>query len=89
MDRKRYFRLIYQRTFRYLGAALVIALLTARKGSLYIMEEQSYALLWEGKLPENPNELGIEANPQRGVYLSLEYFDPRKNQTGYLSGEQP
>lgn len=28
MDRKRYFRLIYQRTFRHLGAALVIALLT-------------------------------------------------------------
>ena len=28
MDKKRYFRLIYQRTFRYLGAALVIALLT-------------------------------------------------------------
>ena len=28
MDRKRYFRLIYQRTFRCLGAALVIALLT-------------------------------------------------------------
>ena len=28
MERKRYFRLIYQRTFRHLGAALVIALLT-------------------------------------------------------------
>lgn len=28
MDTKRYIRLIYQRTFRYLGAALVIALLT-------------------------------------------------------------
>lgn len=28
MERKRYLRLIYQRTFRYLGAALVIALLT-------------------------------------------------------------
>ncbi len=28
MDKKRYFRLIYQRTFRYVGAALVIALLT-------------------------------------------------------------
>lgn len=27
MEKKRYFRLIYQRTFRYLGAALVIALL--------------------------------------------------------------
>lgn len=28
MERKRYLRLIYQRTFRYLGWALVIALLT-------------------------------------------------------------
>lgn len=28
MDQKRYFRLIYQSTFRHLGAALVIALLT-------------------------------------------------------------
>ncbi len=28
MDKKRYVRLIYQRTFRYLGAALVIALIT-------------------------------------------------------------
>ena len=28
MDKKRYFRLIYQRTFRYLAWALVIALLT-------------------------------------------------------------
>ncbi len=28
MEQKRYFRLIYQRTFRYLSAALVIALLT-------------------------------------------------------------
>ena len=28
MDKKRYFRLIYQRTFRYLGWAMVIALAT-------------------------------------------------------------
>ena len=39
MDKKRYFRLIYQRTFRYLGAALVIALLagTLLGGGFYTM----------------------------------------------------
>ena len=39
MDRKRYFRLIYQRAFRYLGAALVIALLTGTLlgGGFYTM----------------------------------------------------
>ena len=37
MDRKRYFRLLCQRTFRYLGAALVIALLagTFLGGGIY------------------------------------------------------
>ncbi len=39
MDKKRYFRLIYQRTFRYLGAALVIALLTGALlgGGIYMV----------------------------------------------------
>ena len=39
MDRKRYFRLIYQRTFRYLGAALVIAMLfgTLLGGGFYLV----------------------------------------------------
>ena len=39
MDRKRYFRLIYQRTFRHLGAALVIALLTGTLlgGGIYVV----------------------------------------------------
>ena len=39
MDKKRYFRLIYRRTFRYLGAALVIALLlgTLLGGGFYLV----------------------------------------------------
>lgn len=39
MDKKRYFRLIYQRAFRYLGAALVIALLTGALlgGGIYMV----------------------------------------------------
>ena len=39
MDKKRYFRLIYQRMFRYLGWALVIALLTGTLlgGGYYVM----------------------------------------------------
>ena len=39
MDRKRYIRLIYQRTFRHLGAALVIALLAGALlgGGFYTM----------------------------------------------------
>ena len=39
MDTKRYIRLIYQRTFRYLGAALVIALLTGTLlgGGIYMV----------------------------------------------------
>lgn len=39
MDRKRYLRFIYQRTFRYLGAALVIALLAGALlgGGIYMV----------------------------------------------------
>lgn len=39
MDQKRYIRLIYRRTFRYLGAALVIALLagTLLGGGIYMV----------------------------------------------------
>lgn len=39
MDGKRYFRLIYQRTFRYLAAALVLALLTGSLlgGGFYLL----------------------------------------------------
>ena len=39
MEKKRYLRLIYQRTFRYLGAALVIALLlgTVLGGGIYLV----------------------------------------------------
>ena len=39
MEKKRYFRLIFQRTFRYLGAALVIALIagTLLGGGIYVV----------------------------------------------------
>ena len=39
MDKKRYFRLICQRTFRYLGTALVIAMLTGTLlgGGIYMV----------------------------------------------------
>ena len=39
MDKKRYLRLIYQRTFSYLGAALVIALIagTLLGGGIYVV----------------------------------------------------